>query len=193
MPVLLVTWAYSNCPFAIALPTERTEAILHGLVEAFGFFGCAARVVVGQSEDGGAVHLQGPAAADSTSVISALASHYNFEPLFCMVRQPQEKPRVEGRVQFFQQDWATPVPVVKDLTELNAHLHGCCLRDRERTQANQTESIGQRFERERARRCPCRHGRSILHRCNRPRWTSIRPCASTTIATACRGCAPSAR
>jgi hypothetical protein len=29
----------------------------------------------------------------------ALASHYNFEPLFCLVRRPQEKPRVEGRVQ----------------------------------------------------------------------------------------------
>src|SRR5271165_3083095 len=40
VPVLLVTWAYSNCPFALALPTERTEAILHGLVEAFTFFGC---------------------------------------------------------------------------------------------------------------------------------------------------------
>ena len=40
VPVLVTTWAYSNCPFAIALPSERTEAILHGLVEAFSFFGC---------------------------------------------------------------------------------------------------------------------------------------------------------
>jgi transposase len=40
VPVLLVTWSYSNCPFALALPTERTEAILHGLVEAFALFGC---------------------------------------------------------------------------------------------------------------------------------------------------------
>ena len=40
VPVLIVTWSYSNVPFAIALPTERTEAILHGLVEAFAFFGC---------------------------------------------------------------------------------------------------------------------------------------------------------
>jgi transposase len=38
--VLIVTWSYSNAPFAIALPTERTDAILHGLVEAFAFFGC---------------------------------------------------------------------------------------------------------------------------------------------------------
>jgi transposase len=40
VPVLVVTWSYSNCPFAVALPTERTEAILHGLAEAFAFFGC---------------------------------------------------------------------------------------------------------------------------------------------------------
>src|SRR6185437_11883766 len=40
VPVLMATWAYSNCPFALALPTERTEAILHGLVEAFTLFGC---------------------------------------------------------------------------------------------------------------------------------------------------------
>ncbi|MBI4322008.1 MAG: transposase [Chloroflexi bacterium] len=38
VPVLLTTWSYSNCPFAIALPSERTEAVLHGLVEAFAFF-----------------------------------------------------------------------------------------------------------------------------------------------------------
>jgi hypothetical protein len=37
--VLLVTWSYSNAPFALALPTERTEATLAGLVEAFAFFG----------------------------------------------------------------------------------------------------------------------------------------------------------
>lgn len=35
VPVLIVTWAFSCRTFAIALPTERTEAILHGLVEAF--------------------------------------------------------------------------------------------------------------------------------------------------------------
>ncbi len=41
--MLIVTWALSYRVFAIALPTERTEAILHGLVEAFTFFGCVPR------------------------------------------------------------------------------------------------------------------------------------------------------
>ena len=35
VPVLVVTWSYSNAPFALALPTERTEAVLHGMAEGF--------------------------------------------------------------------------------------------------------------------------------------------------------------
>ena len=31
--------------FAVALPTERTEAILEGMVQAFEFFGCIPREV----------------------------------------------------------------------------------------------------------------------------------------------------
>src|SRR5690348_2953418 len=43
--VLITAWSYSNYSFALALPTERTEAILAGMVEAFGFFGCVPREV----------------------------------------------------------------------------------------------------------------------------------------------------
>jgi len=41
------------------------------------------------------------------------------------------------------------VPKVKDLAELNDYLLACCLKDRSRTVAGQTETIGVRFERER--------------------------------------------
>jgi hypothetical protein len=40
--VLLLTWSYSSFRFAVALPSERTEAILAGMVEGFAFFGCVA-------------------------------------------------------------------------------------------------------------------------------------------------------
>src|SRR5262245_9956170 len=45
VPVLIATWAYSNYAFALALPTERTEAILAGMVAALSFFGCVPREV----------------------------------------------------------------------------------------------------------------------------------------------------
>ena len=152
--VLMVTWSYSNCPFALALPTERTEAILHGMAEAFAFFGCVPREVWWDNPKTVAPHLLKGRSRQLHQRYVALASHYNFEPRFCLVRRPQEKPRVEGRVQFLQQDWATPVPQAKDLAELNRRLRACCLRDRERTQAGQAETIGQRFERDRVAAVP---------------------------------------
>ena len=38
VPFLVTTWAYSNAPFVIAPPFERTEAILEGMIAAFEFF-----------------------------------------------------------------------------------------------------------------------------------------------------------
>lgn len=149
VPVLLATWAYSNCPFAIALPTERTEAILHGMVEAFAFFGCVPREVWWDNPKTVVPFLFKGRQRVLNERYAALASHYHFEPLFCMVRQPQEKPHVEGRVRHMQRDWATPVPQARDRAALNAYLRTCAGQDRERTQSGQTETIGQRFARDR--------------------------------------------
>jgi len=43
--VLSGVWTYSNCPFLIALPSQRSEAILEGMKSAFEFFGCVPREV----------------------------------------------------------------------------------------------------------------------------------------------------
>ena len=154
VPVLVLTWSWSNCPFAIALPTERTEAILHGMSAAFAFFGCVPRQVWWDNPKTVVPHLLVGRSRQIHQRYQALVSHFRFEPLFCLVRRPQEKPRVEGRVQFLQQDWATPVPQVKDLAELNVHLRDCCLRERARIQQGQIESIGVRFAREQAEALP---------------------------------------
>ncbi|HLJ92937.1 MAG TPA: IS21 family transposase [Gemmataceae bacterium] len=115
VPVLLLTWAYSNCPFAIALPSERTEAILHGMVEGFTFFGCVPREVWWDNPKTVVPHILVGRQRQLHERYQALSSHYTFEPLFCRVRQPQEKPHVEGRVRHLQRDWATPVPQMRDL------------------------------------------------------------------------------
>ncbi len=148
VPVLVLTWAYSNYPFALALPTERTEAILHGMVAGFTFFGCCPREVWWDNPTTVATLLCKGRQRQLHERYAALASHYCFEPLFCLVRRPQEKPHVEGRVKFLQRDWATPVPQGADLDSLNAHLRACCGRERERRQAEATETIGQRFGRD---------------------------------------------
>ena len=154
VPVLLVTWPYSNCPFALALPTERTEAILHGLVEAFAFFGCVPSELWWDNPTTVAVHVLRGRDRTLHPRYAALASHYPFTPKFCLPAAATEKPRVENRVFDLQRQWATPVPHMGDLAELNAHLRRCCLAARARTCGDNAEPVGARFERDRAAALP---------------------------------------
>jgi transposase len=148
--VMLVTWAWSYCPFAIALPTQRTEAILHGLVEAFTFFDCVPRELWWDNPTTVAVQILGGRQRKLNDRYLALASYYNFEPLFCMPARGNEKPHVENRVKDLERRWATPVPHVSDLAELNAYLLHCCRADFDRVATGRQETIGQRFAQERA-------------------------------------------
>jgi transposase len=153
-PVLLTTWSVSGRPFAMGLPTERTEAILAGMVEAFEFFGCAPWEVWWDNPRTVAKAILSGRQRQVNDRYGALASHYRFDPLFCMVARGNEKPYVENSVYDLQRDWATPVPKVKDLDELNQYLRQCCLRKLDHVQAGHTETIGQRFAREKAAALP---------------------------------------
>jgi len=150
VPVFIAAWSYSNCPFAIATPTERIEAVLFGMVEALAFFDCIPREVWWDNPKTVVTKIFKGRSRKLHDRYAALASHYAFDPLFCMPASGNEKPYAENRVYDLQRRFATPVPSVKDLAELNAHLRICCLHERERIVAGQNETIGRRFERDRA-------------------------------------------
>jgi transposase len=154
VPVLMMTWSHSNYAFAIGLPTERVESVLHGMVAGFAFFGCVPREVWWDNPKAVVTEIGHGRERQVHHRYVALASHYVFEPLFCMAARPTEKPRVEGRVYDLQRRWATPVPRVRDLAELNEHLRRCCESERERTVSGRTESIGARFEADRQAALP---------------------------------------
>ena len=154
IPVLLLVWSYSNCPFAIALPSERTEAILDGMTQGFAFFGCVPREVWWDNPRTVAAEIFTGRERRLHPRYRALASHYVFEPLFCLPAHGNEKPYVENRVKTLQRRWATPVPKAVDLVHFNAYLRDCCLRDRGRASGEQRETIGLRFDRERAHALP---------------------------------------
>jgi transposase len=130
---LVTTWAYSNAPFVMALPFERTEAILEGMVAAFDFFGCVP----------GEVWWDNPRTV-ATSILqgrerrlhpryAALAAHYAFDPHFCMPARGNEKPDAESIVKAVQRRFATPVPRAAGLDELNTFFRKCCEAERDRT------------------------------------------------------------
>jgi len=154
VPVLITAWAYSNYPFALATPSERTEAILAGLVEAFTFFGCVPHEVWWDNPTTVVRQIFKGRERRPNANYAALASHYAFEPLFCMPARGNEKPYAETRVRVLQRQWATPVPQAADLAAFNLVLRDRCLREASRTVAGRVESIGQRFGRDRAQALP---------------------------------------
>src|SRR5271170_5276710 len=154
VPVLIGVWAYSNYGFAIALPTERTEAILAGMVAAFEFFACVAREAWWDNPTTVVSEIFKGRERRPNPHYAALASHYRFEALFCMPARGNEKPRVETRVRVLQRQWATPVPRCADLDALNVYLRQRALDEAQRTVVGYTESIGQRFALDRAKALP---------------------------------------
>ena len=61
-----------------------------------------------------------------------LQSHYLFEEHFCRVRRPNEKGTVESMVRYTRSNFMVPVPVVRDLEELNTILLERCREDMQR-------------------------------------------------------------
>jgi transposase len=152
IPFLVTTWAYSNYPFVLALPFERTEAILEGMVAAFEFFGCIPKEVWWDNPKTVATLIFQGRRRQLNPRYAALASHYLFEPLFCLPARGNEKPDAESTVRAVQRRFATPVPCVPDFQALNAEFRRRC----EAEQARTVQSlfgpfqIGTRFAEERA-------------------------------------------
>ena len=76
--------------------------------------------------------IVGPRQRQLTHGFLQLKSHYLFDHHFCLVQRPNEKGVVEGTVKFARLNFFVPVPQVRDLDELNAHLLGRCREDQER-------------------------------------------------------------
>ena len=132
VPFLVTVWAYSNAPFVLALPFERTEAILEGMVAAFEFFGAVPKEVWWDNPRTVATLIHLGRERQLQPRYAALASHYVFSPLFCMPARGNEKPDAEGTVKAVQKRFATPVPRVADLDELNTFFRKCCEAERDR-------------------------------------------------------------
>ena len=132
VPFLVTAWAYSNAPFVLALPFERTEAILEGMVTAFEFFGGVPKHVWWDNPKTVATLILQGRERQIHPRYSALASHYVFDPQFCMPARGNEKPDAESTVKAVQRRFATPVPRVADLDELNALFRHRCEAERDR-------------------------------------------------------------
>jgi transposase len=123
---------HSDALFVQAFERECTETFWEGHVRGCAFFGGVPRRITYDNSRVMVAKIVGPRQRRLTHGFLQLKSHYLFDHHFCLVQRPNEKGVVEGTVKFTRLNFFVPVPQVRDLDELNAHLLEQCREDRRR-------------------------------------------------------------
>jgi hypothetical protein len=87
-----------------------------------------------------------------TRAFSELQSHYLFAEKFG--RPAKGNGEAEGLIGYARRDFMVAVPSASSWEDLNQHLEADCRKRRERRLRGHTETLGERFERDRAALLP---------------------------------------
>lgn len=145
---------HSDDCFVIAFPAENTEAFLEGHNQAFGYFGGVPRAILYDNTRIAVKEITGDGERKPTEAFSGLQSHYLFRAKFGRPGRGNDKGNVEGLVGYARRNFMVPIPRAASWEELNEQLLEGCRKRRERTLWGQTETIAQRFERDREKLLP---------------------------------------
>jgi transposase len=145
---------HSDDCFVAAFPAETTEAFLEGHVRAFAYFGGVPTRILYDNTKIAVARILGGQERQRTRVFSELASHYLFASKFGRPAKGNDKGKVEGLVGYARRNFMVPVPRFGSWEEWNEDLAQQCRMRRERRLRGHTETIGERFERDRAALLP---------------------------------------
>ena len=141
---------HSGDGFVAAFPAETTREAFSRLRPRLCLFWRRAHAhSVRQHEDRGG---QDPEATDGRRRQGRLLRVAELLPVRGEVREPakgNDKGKVEGLVGYVRRNFMVPVPRASSWEELNAHLEEQCRKRRQRRLRGHTETIGERFERDR--------------------------------------------
>ncbi len=142
---------FSGAAFVIAFQDETQQAFLEGHVRALEWHGGVFDLIRYDNLKSAVTRvLKGRRRVESDRFVG-LRSHYRFESSFCLpgVQGAHEKGGVEQEVGRFRRRHLVPVPEVGSLEELNELLEEACWKDLDRTITGQSETVGDRRDRER--------------------------------------------
>jgi transposase len=140
---------HSDDGFVAAFPAETTEAFLEGHVRAFTYFGGVPTRILYDNTKIAVARILGDGQREKTRAFSELQSYYLFAEKFGRPAKGNDKGKVEGLVGYVRRNFMVPIPRVNSWDELNAHLEEQCRKRRQRRLRGHTETIGERFERDR--------------------------------------------
>jgi transposase len=140
--------------FVAAFPAETTEAFLEGHVRAFAYFGGVPTRILYDNTRIAVAKILGGEERQRTRSFSELQSYYLFADKFGRPARGNDKGKVEGLVGYARRNFMVPIPRASSWEELNLHLEADCRKRRERRLRGHSETIGERFERDRAALLP---------------------------------------
>jgi transposase len=138
-----------NC-FVMAFPAETTEAFLEGHVQAFAYFGGVPSSILYDNTKLAVARILGDGTRQKTRAFAELQSHYLFAEKFGRPAKGNDKGNVEGLVGYARRNFLVPVPRFASWEALNTYLLEQCRQRREQRVRGEPETIGERFERDRA-------------------------------------------
>jgi transposase len=150
MHYLAMDLPHSDEGFVAAFPAETTEAFLEGHVRAFAYFGGVPTRILYDNTKIAVAKILGDGQREKTRAFSELQSYYLFAEKFGRPAKGNDKGKVEGLVGYVRRNFMVPIPRVNSWEELNANLEAQCRQRRERRLRGHAETIGERFERDRA-------------------------------------------
>lgn len=145
---------HSDDCFVMAFPAENTESFCEGHVRAFAYFGGVPRTILYDNTKIAVAEIAGDGERNTTEEFSRLMSHYLFAAKFGRPGKGNDKGNVEGLVGYSRRTFMVPVPRAGSWEELNGGLLDQCRKRRERKLWGHSETIGERFERDRERLLP---------------------------------------
>jgi len=151
---LCVDLPHSDDAFVMAFPAENTESFCEGHNQAFAYFGGVPRSILYDNTGIAVKEITGSGERKPTDAFSKLQSHYLFEAKFGRPGKGNDKGMVEGLVGYARRNFLVPVPRAASWEELNAHLVEQCRKRRERKLWGHSETIAERFERDREQLLP---------------------------------------
>src|SRR6266853_470852 len=96
------------------------------------------------------VQILGDGTRKKTQAFSELQSHYLFQERCGRPGKGNDKGKVEGLVGYARRNFLVPVPRCASWDELNTHLLEQCRKRRQQRLRGKQETIGERFEKDRA-------------------------------------------
>jgi transposase len=135
----------SGAAFHRAYPCATQQAFLEAHELAFAYFEGVFHVLRYDNLTSAVKKILRGQQRELTARFIAFRSHWQYRAEFCTPGEGHEKGGVEGEGGYFRRNHWVPVPVAKDLEELNRKLLADCRANESRMISGQTERVGARL------------------------------------------------